>query len=257
MGSSQEGTVWQLSAGKLKSATEGLWNALGKQGAQVAVQLEENARFRERAARYLIETAPADHGFAGAVLEQDLIAPAAVAQAIGVVYTDDQRQHFMDTLPTKAMIYKIYGGRNFMLVAGPPVSLSLSDIIFRYPIDFHQETVRDHWLYSRGNVGPEWIALRKTEVPGSLCASWDDAYARLLKGEYVPNAAQVAWCAVVYKEVRNVTLLPEVCVRTSSADMRTKRCISVGDSAFGGIQVHERLMDTLGNGVGLASALIL
>lgn len=101
-------------------------------------------------------------------------------------------------------------------------------------------------------VLPEWLTIRKGEVPDSAGKNWNEQLRLLSKDESVPNAPEMGWFITTFYEVRGARLFKQVYVRTSSTaaiDMR----VSVSFSN-GGLVVYYWRDSSRGYIIGLASS---
>ena len=98
-----------------------------------------------------------------------------------------------------------------------------------------------------------WIIVRKEPVPDSTSKTWDEQQALLSDVEVTPNAAEVVWAITTYKAVRDIYLLPNIYVRTSSLDSGGDR-VGVGDFDDKGLDVDGWRDDNRDSFVGVSSA---
>lgn len=195
---------------------------------------------------------------ASAILGKDFITPEEIASARpGIVYTEAQLEEFESTLPSREELDWLRDN-GFMLVAGPPRSMSLLEI----------RDLKNEYLYSKtggwysndkekfsrdDKASTRWLKLRKGPVPNSTSKNWSEQQPLLSDIDYVPNAAEATWGATSYKAVRGVYLLPNVYVRTSSLDSVGFR-VGVGIFGAGGLDVYGYWDDRRSDLLGLASA---
>ena len=111
-----------------------------------------------------------------------------------------------------------------MLVAGPPLALSLLDLRKMYPKYFSSKTEKwfsePHQRFAREDkVKPGWIAVRKDVVPGSRRGHSFDQLALLPRHQEAPYLAELIWAVSTYAATRGVHLFPETqFMRTASRD---------------------------------------
>jgi hypothetical protein len=65
--------------------------------------------------------------------------------------------------------------------------------------------------------------VRKSQVPESTGQSWDEQQALLSDVEVTPYVAEFVWAITTYKAVRDIYLLSNIGVRTSSLDSDGRR----------------------------------
>ncbi len=176
-----------------------------------------------------------DYTLARATLGGDFISPEEITEARGVSYTDDQIAELERTLPNHETLEWLRDN-NFMLVAGSPQAMSLLDIRDLERSYFYSKQggwyVETNEVFVRNDkVSCRWLMIRKEPVANSTRKTWDEQQRLLTECEMVPNIAEVAWCLTCYKAVRDVYLLGDICVRTSSVDRDGGR-VYVG--GFGG-----------------------
>ena len=94
--------------------------------------------------------------------------------------------------------------------------------------------------------------MRYSRTPNSFNVRADDQIKLLSPIEYLPNDAEVEWGVTTYKAVRDIFLLPNFYVRTSSFDSDGV-CVHVGYSGYGGLFV-DYWYDGPSSFVGVASA---
>lgn len=176
------------------------------------------------------------------ILGPDFITPEEIALARpGIAYDDARLDEFETTLPS---VEKLAWCRanDFMVTATPPVPLSLLPIRDLKPEYFYTKTggwyANERERFSRDmRTGNGWLMLRKGAVPDSFGIKADDQIKLLSPVEYVPNDAEVEWGVTTYKAVRDIFLLSDFYVRTSSFDSDGFR-VHVGYSEDGGLGVR-------------------
>ena len=203
-------------------------------------------------------SAKVDWTLARSILGNDFIAPEDIAKARhGIVYTPEEIARLCKTLPNRKELQWLRDN-GFMLVAGPPRSMSLLEI----------RDIKNEYLYSKtggwysndkekfsrdDKTTTKWLKLRKGPVPNSTKKNWNEQQPLLSDVEYVPNAAEATWSVTSYKAVRGVYLLPNVYVRTSSLDSDGHR-VGVGYFDAEGLHVNDDWDDRRDDHLGLASA---
>jgi len=179
------------------------------------------------------------------ILGNDFITPYDIARARNVFYLSAQLVEFENTLPSREVL-KWLKVNNYILIAGPPVSLSLlgvrrqNEALFTYWNGEGWYAMSGEDFSRRDLVTPVWLALRKTPIPGSVDKTWSEQLELLSDSERVPNAAEVAWGLTTYREVRGVYLMGNVWVRVSSVSSSGNR-VYVGVFNSIGLSVHDWL----------------
>ena len=215
---------------------------------------------KDRLQRFLRGDNPlSGYGLAHEILGQDFITPEEVARAKGLVYTDDFLQQFENTLPSEDVL-RYCRENGFVLVAGPPQSMNLLEIRNLKPEYFYSKSggwfAEDRQRFSREDkVNPGWLALRKEPVSNSTSKNWDEQFQLLADAEQVPNAAEVVWGLTTYKAVRDIYLLPNVYVRTSSLGSGGLRVYVGHFDGAGLFLICNRWGDLRDGGLGLAASL--
>lgn len=188
-----------------------------------------------------------DYTLARSILGNDFISADEIATARGLAYTEDQLIELGRKLPDQATLEQLRDS-GMMLVAGPPTAMSLIDV----------RAVHADFFYSKGPDQDDegwyddasekfaktdkvealcWIALRKEPVEDSLSKDWTEQQALVKEPMVIPNAAEAVWALTTYKAVRDIYLLEDVYVRTSSVDSDGDR-VSVGGFDSGGLDVR-------------------
>lgn len=164
---------------------------------------------------------PEGHELARLILGDDCITPEEVATAYGVSYTDEQLEHFADTLPdTQTILWLRANG--YMLIAGPPTELNLLQVRELENQLFYSKTegwyAKDNQKFAKSDVvsACEWLAIRKEEVPNSFSKTWNEQQDLITEVEHIPNAPEVSYAVTAYYKVRGIYLLRGKYVRTSS-----------------------------------------
>ena len=207
---------------------------------------------------------PEGHQLARLILGDDYITPKEVATAYGVSYTDEQLEHFFDTLPNTQTILWLHAN-GYMLIAGPPTEMSLLRIqeidgrlfsrnILEWCIEGNQTFCRDDKV-----VAGEWLAIRKNEVPdSSLKKGWSQQQDLLTEDEHVPNAPTISYAVITYFKVRGIYLLRGKYVRTSSVSVDGIH-VTVGCFSVSGLNVSDSWgeYDCMCGAIGISSARLL
>ena len=169
-----------------------------------------------------------DYTQARAILGLDFISADEIAAKRGISYTEDQLIDLGKKLPDQATLEAIRDA-GMMLVAGPPTAMSLLDVRSLHADYFYSkgpDKDDEGWYddasekFSRNDKVDAlcWIALRKEPVEDSLNKTWPDQQALVKEPMVVPNAAEAVWALTTYKAVRDIYLLDDLYVRTSSLD---------------------------------------
>lgn len=166
-----------------------------------------------------IDTTPTEHELARLILADDFITPEEIANARGLIYTDEQLEVLEKNLPTLEIIAWCHGN-NFILIPNPPNAMSLLDVR-----DLKRELFcskeggwyADHSFAKNDKTEvATWLAIRKGIVPNSISKKWKEQLPLITDIERVPNAAEFSWALTTYKEVRDIYLMENVYARTSS-----------------------------------------
>ena len=204
-----------------------------------------------------------DYTLARTILGNDFISADEIAKARGIAYIEDQLIDLGKKLPDQATLEAIRDA-GMMLVAGPPTAMSLIDV----------RALNADFFYSKGPDKDDsgwyddadekfarndkvealcWIALCKEPVENSLNKTWQDQQALVVEPMVVPNAAETVWALTTYKAVRDIYLLDDLYVRTSSLDSDGNR-VYVGNFDAKGLRVHDNWDGFRHDYLGLASA---
>jgi len=202
---------------------------------------------------------PEGHELAHLILGDDYITPEEVATAYGVSYSDEQLEHFADTLPdTQTILWLRTNG--YMLIAGPPpTELNLLQVRELENKLFYSKT--EGWYAEEDQKfaqddkvkAGEWLVIRKEAVPNSFSKTWNEQRGLITEVEHVPNAPEVSYAVTAYFKVRGIYLLRGKYVRTSSVSAGGGR-VSVGHFDEGGLVVYGYYDDNRDGDVGVASA---
>lgn len=195
---------------------------------------------------------PRNYQLARNILGDDFISPVQTVEAHGYTYTRDQLANFIASMPSKAELIWLRDN-NYMLVAGPPVSLNLREIA---SVNIHLFTKReDPWFiqrpfgFSHHDMirGGRWLKLRKDEAPDTKSKDSNDQFRLLSEIEYVPNAAEVCYGLVTFSKVRGVRLFGDIRVRSSSIYDHS-HMVRIGPFTENGIVIdHHPSEDTCSN----------
>jgi hypothetical protein len=204
---------------------------------------------------------PEGHELACLILGDDYITPEEVATAYGhgkIAYTDEQLEHFADTLPdTQTILWLRANG--YMLIAGPPTEMNLLEVRELDNKLFYSKTEgwwsESNQTFSREDkvACGEWLAIRKDEVPNSFSKTWKEQQDLLSEVEHVPNAPEVSYAVTAYFKVRGIYLLRGKYIRTSSVSAGGSHVV-VGRFDEGGLIVNGCWGDDRYDLIGVASA---
>jgi len=159
-----------------------------------------------------------DYTLAQTILGKDFVTPEEVTKSRGIVYTEDQMSKFGDTLPSQEVLVWCRDN-GYMVVAGPNKPMSLLEVREMKSGYFYSKSggwYADQKFARNDRADTRWIMVRKEPVPDSTSKTWSEQQALLSEVEITPNAAEVVWAITVYKAVRDIYLLPNIYVRTSS-----------------------------------------
>jgi hypothetical protein len=201
---------------------------------------------------------PEGHELARLILGDDYITPEEVATAYGVRYTDEQLEHFADTLPdTQTILWLRANG--YMLIAGPSTEMNLLQVRKLDNQLFYSKTegwyAKDKEKFAKDDTAKagEWLAIRKDEVPNSFNKTWKEQQDLITEVEHVPNAPEVSYAVTAYFKVRDIYLLRGKYVRTSSVSAGGDR-VHVGDFDGDGLDVNDYWDGNRGGRIGVSSA---
>jgi len=201
---------------------------------------------------------PEGHELARLILGDDYITPEEVATAYGVSYTDEQLEHFADSLPdTQTILWLRANG--YMLIAGPSTEMNLLEVRELDNKLFYLNTegwyAEDSQTLSNNDKvsAGEWLAIRKDEVPNSFSKTWKEQQGLITEVEHVPNAPEVSYAVTAYFKVRGVYLLRGKYVRTSSVSANGDH-LDVGGFDEDGLDVSNYWGDGRHDDFGVASA---
>lgn len=194
---------------------------------------------------------------ARAILGNDFISPKEATEAWGFAYTKVQLQQFAETLPDVKVLQWLRE-HNYALIPGPAEPKALLDVRSMQPAHFYSKKggwyANDGETFSRNDkVAVKWLALRKDAVPNSFGKNWEEQTALLSTDEYVPNAGEVSWGVATYYKVRDIYLLPNFYVRTSSVNSGGARVV-LGSFVSRGLAVGSCFGGGRDGNLGVASA---
>ena len=196
-----------------------------------------------------------DYTLAQTILGKDFITPEEVTKSHGIVYTEDQMTKFGDTLPSQEVLVWCRDN-GYMVVAGPNKPMSLLEVREMKSGYFYSKSggwYVDQKFARNDKADTRWIVVRKEPVPDSTSKTWNEQQALLSDVEITPNATEVVWAITVYKAVRDIYLLPNIYVRTSSLGSGGYR-VHVGRFDDGGLDVGSWSDDGRGSALGVSSA---
>lgn len=206
---------------------------------------------------------PKNIELARSILGEDFISADEIAASRGLSYTEGQFIELSKNLPDQAILEQLRDS-GMMLVAGPPTKMSLADV----------RDVRPEFLFSKGPDQDDsgwydepsekfakadkvealaWIAVRKMAVEDSFSMNWQEQQALVQEPMVIPNAAEAVWALTTYKAVRDVYLLNDRYVRTSSVDSDGER-VYVGGFGAAGLGVYVSWGDGRYAGLGVSVA---
>ena len=204
---------------------------------------------------------PEGHKLARLILGDDYITPEEVATAYGVSYTDEQLEHFADTLPDTQTILWLRGN-GYMLIAGPPTEMNLLEVrelenkLFYSKTEGWYAEEKQKFAQDDKVACGEWLAIRKEAVPNSFSKTWNEQKDLITEDEHVPNAPTVSYAVTTYYKVRGIYLLRGKYVRTSSVSADGNH-VGVGRFDGGGLVVSDCWVDHRHGDLGVSSARIL
>jgi len=205
---------------------------------------------------------PSSYDLVKKILGKDFLPPEEVTKARGFYYLKTQLAKFKKSLPSKEVLEWLKAN-DYMLVAGPPYTLSLLSMQRRDDTLFYHDSeegwyanYKERFFYA-DTISPGWLALRKSSVPGSTEKTWGEQQASLSDNERVPNAAEVAWGLTTYQKVRDTYLMSgNVLVRTSSVSSRGVQ-VYVGGFASHKLDINDWKGEAPNSHLGVAAALKL
>ncbi|HCP08407.1 MAG TPA: hypothetical protein DIT25_01240 [Candidatus Moranbacteria bacterium] len=160
------------------------------------------------------------YAMARKILGEDFICHKEIQEARKLKYKLDWEDTLRIYRIPPTSVLKWLHKRKYLLIAGPPSKMSLSDIYDLKP-KFFGVYKKAFAGMDYDNINPGWLMISKApQIFGYKKYKIQERCA--LSGEYVPNIAQIAWAITTYKEVRNKYLLGrdedfcDVVVRTST-----------------------------------------
>ena len=203
-------TVWRL-LGRTESISCFSWSS--KQWIRSWESLDDHWCSKNLLLRRKFDS---NYTLAREILGNKFISPEEIAQDCGLTYSDNIFQYFAETLPSRKELQRIREN-DAMLIAGPPKSMSLLEVC-DHNILLCRDGEKIEWLtedkekFSREDkITTKWFIMPKAVVPN---IDLD----RFSKVEHAPNAAEVAWGALIYMKVRDFWLFPYSVAETSSVD---------------------------------------
>jgi hypothetical protein len=175
-----------------------------------------------------------------------------------LVYKDDVLQHFIETLPSAEVLLWLRDN-GFVLIAGPPLPMSLMEICeLEYRLFYRKHGGVINYCYNEkffleDKIHTDWLMLKKTAIENSFGRMWDKQLELISEVEYVPNAPEACWGITTYKKICNTLLFPDIFVKTSSVSSRGSH-VDVGDLEDEGIRVVHSAGSGISNDIGLVSA---
>lgn len=201
---------------------------------------------------------PEGHELARLILGDNYITPKEMTAAYNFNYTDEQLEHFADTLPDLETLAWL-NANDYILVATSPTKLNLLQIRELDNNLFYSKTKRYFVIkkekFAKTNMvkAGGWLAIRKKAVPNSFRKTWKEQQDLITKVESVPNASEVSYAVTAYYKIRGIYLLRSKYVRTSSVDAGGVR-VCVGLFGEDGLSVNGRWdYDRVDGGLGVAS----
>ena len=192
-------------------------------------------------------TLPEGHELARLILGNDYITPEEVATAYDVGYTDEQFEHFADTLPDMDTILwlRING---YMLIAGPPKDMNLLEVRELNNQLFYSKMkgfyAKDNQSYEFATIqtdvvkAGEWLMINKGEYQNSFNKIWDEQKCLLAEIERIPNVSEVGYAVTAYYKIHKIYLLPFYRVRTSSVS-KDGYHVEIGKLCGNGLEVGD------------------
>jgi hypothetical protein len=204
-----------------------------------AQKLPNNPNFRNLIASAIrMALGPDDKfKFAREILGIDFISPEEVSSTLGLSYDGDLQNKFLNGTPSIEDLGGLHTNKT-ILIPGPPRPLSLEEIFNLFPQYFSNRGQfldrENSTFFTSYTVKTNWIALRKVPIENSLNLSWGSQMSFIKSTRFLPNIAEIAWCLIVFHQLRSVFLLNDLYVRsTSSASDSSQVCIgNLGTEGF-------------------------
>ena len=192
------------------------------------------------------------------ILGDDLITPEDIEANTGIRYTDEQKAHAAETIPTDLeTLQAIKAGECMVIYPHHDMNLlevrDLNNQLFYLKKDGWYSDDNEKFARTDKVRAGQWLIVRKTPVEGSTSKNWNEQSAMIKSGDRVPNAAEMSYAVTMYYKVRNVYLLKGIYVRTSSVDADRRR-VCVGYFESDGLDVTDFWNDHRGSDLGVASA---
>jgi hypothetical protein len=197
-----------------------------------------------------------DYTLAQSILGADFISAEEIVTARpGIVYSPEQITMLSQSIPSEETL-RCCKDNGYAVMPAPPSEMSLLGVRDTKNTDFYSQT--EGWYANQKFARKDttsfgWLAIRKTEVPGSTNKNWDEQNKLLSALEYVPNTATMSWFITTYFAVRGVRLFERMYVRTSSLDSDGDR-VCVGAFGDEGLPVRNWSGGMRHVSVGLSSA---
>ncbi len=154
---------------------------------------------------------------ATSILGADFITPKQVSKCLGLVYTQEQEESLLLSMPDRALLksLKMY---NFYLAPTPNKELNFFGVNNLNNSGFIECGFINGDFANNDIIMPcQWMALYKGAFPGSSNKSWDKQ--KITGDAYIPNATELSYLLQVYASVRCIHILKDdEGLRTSSVD---------------------------------------
>ncbi len=164
--------------------------------------------------------------YARSLLCDDFITHNEIAHCCDeMTYRSDAALDFTSAFPGSKII-EFCSLKGYILVAGPPRTMSLGDIAKLNKDICNIETVANEKKLLASTVKPTWLAVSKKILACSTYESWKSQTFLLSGSMRVPEAAEVMWAFTTYMKVRKKQLLPNHLgrVKTVGSDGNHLRC---------------------------------
>lgn len=194
-------------------------------GDQLIARIDDLTAILEASMIGLANRATAFNTLASAILGENFVSFEEMVVIPGLTYHREQHMHLERTLPDRRTLEWCYH-HEYVLIPGPPRPMNLYDIFTfcgnalctvqeRWWVRDQEsfptaDSVSCRWIMHRAYPGPEFLPLHKQ-------------MAQLCNGEVVPNAAETLWACIMFERLRDIFLLGNLAVRTSSVDKHGKR----------------------------------
>lgn len=205
----------------------------------------------------VINTTPSEHELACLILADDFITPEEVANARGLVYTNEQLEALEESFPTLEIIAWCREN-GYMLLPNPPKAMSFLEIRDLKREFFYSKEIGwyDNQAFAREEKtkAATWLAIRKGIVPNSINKKWKKQLKLITDVERVLNVAELSWALTTYKEVRGIYLMREAIYARTSNVCSDGRRLSVGNFDLNGLILVVYWEDDCHSDLGLFSA---